>query len=499
MSDRAERLRVQYGPPEDRGLLLGLRAGQLASLTTGLIIAAWTFSARPDAVGIALAAAALTAAGTLAFLTVEGRTVDEWIPIVATATVARVSRRWRHTSTAPVDGQTTSRTASRRPSRPAAFAAVRILDLTGDDGATYGAVVDRQAGTYTAAAEVTGHSFYLADHDAVDRRVVGWGTVLQAAARAGGLVHRLQWIDTAEPDDGTALYSYLDRAAHPDAPPELADSYTALLAQAGPITQRHRVHVAVTISAATARRAIRNAGGHDTGAGIVLARTLARLREQMAAADLDLADPLTAGELAELVRTAFDPGIRTQLAIRARHQADRGLSEQAAWPLTATTRTRQMAADGWVHRVLWVADWPRRPVPIEYLAHLMAGTTALRTVAVTLAPVDPARAAKDVEQAAVQRLADQQLRAEKGFRTTSRRSRDDDALARREDELADGHADYRYSAYLRVSAPDAQALEDAVDEVTQAANMSGLVLTALTGQQDLGFAATLPTGRGVAT
>ena len=76
-------------------------------------------------------------------------------------------------------------------------------------------------------------------------------------------------------------------------------------------------------------------------------------------------------------------------------------------------------------------------------------------------------------------------------------SRDDDALARREDELADGHADYRFSAYLRISAPDDQQLEDAVDEVTQAANMSGLVLSVLTGQQDVAFAATLPTGRGV--
>lgn len=493
---RAERMRVQYGPTEDRGILLGLRAGQLGAMATGLMVAAWTFSAHPDLLGIGAAATALGAAGTLAFLQVEGRTVDQWIPVAAVALVAKVTGTWRHASTVPTTGMA-SRDARTVVCPPPALRSVRILQVVGGDGQPFGVLADRQAGTYTGVAEVTGHSFYLADRDAVERRVVGWGTVLQAAARSGGLVHRLQWIDTAEPDDGTALWGYLDRHAIIDAPDGLADSYASLLGHAGPITQRHRVHLAVTISAATARRAIRNAGGGDEGAGVVLGRTMARLREQMAAADLDLASPMPRSEVAELVRTAFDPGIRAQLAVRARHDGTTGLCEQAAWPLTTATRTRSLAADGWVHRVLWVSDWPRRPVPIEYLAHLMAGTTALRTVAVTLAPVDPATAARQVEQAAVQRLADEQLRTEKGFRITSRRSRDDDALARREDELADGHADYRFSAYLRISAPGYQELEDAVDEVTQAANMSGLVLSVLTGQQDCGFAATLPTGRGV--
>ncbi|MEO2105832.1 MAG: SCO6880 family protein [Actinomycetota bacterium] len=497
MSDaRLERMRVQYGPVEDRGILLGLRAGQLGAIATGLLIAAWTFSARPNLVGIIVAATALVAAGTLAFLQIEGRTVDQWVPIATTAVIDRVSGRWRHTATAPIDG-TASSEAKAVVCPPPAFRHVRIIEVAGADGKPFGVLVDRQAGTYTGVAEVTGHSFYLADRDAVERRVVGWGTVLQAAARSGGMVHRLQWIDTAEPDDGTALWGYLDRQAVPDPPDGLADSYASLLGNAGPITQRHRVHVAVTVSAATARRAIKNAGGGYDGAGVVLGRTIARLREQMAAADLDLDAPLGRSAVAELVRTAFDPGVRAQLAVRARHDGTTGVGEQAAWPLTTTVKARAMEADGWVHRVLWVADWPRRPVPIEYLAHLMAGTTALRTVAVTLAPVDPATAAREVEQAVVQRLADEQLRTEKGFRTTSRRSRDDDALTRREDELADGHADYRFSAYLRISAPDDQQLEDAVDEVTQAANMSGLVLSVLTGQQDVAFAATLPTGRGV--
>lgn len=496
MTDLADRMRVLYGPVEDHTLLLGLSGGQLATLATGLLIGAATFSAHPTPVGIGLALAAVIAAATLALVPVQGRTLCGWTPVVATAVTARVRGRWNHTATTATDGHATSdRVGVVCPPPP--LAGVRILELPDGDGHPFGVVVDTVAGTYTGVAQVDGASFYLADRDAVERRVLGWGAVLQAAARTGGLVHRLQWIDTAEPDDGTALWSYLDRSATPDAPTDLAATYTSLLAQAGPISQRHRVHLSITISAATARRAIRHAGGGHPAAAIVLARTITRLREQMAAADLDLGPALTQGDVAELIRTAFDPGIRSQLAVRTRHTATCGLCEQAAWPLTTTTRPRSYTADGWVHRVLWVADWPRRPVPLEYLAHLIAGTTVLRTVAVTLAPVDPATAARQVEAAAVQQLADDQLRSEKGFRTTARRARDADALTRREDELADGHADYRFAAYLRISAPTDTALEDAVDEVTQAANMSGLILTVLSGQQDTGFAATLPTGRGV--
>ena len=491
-----DRLRVQYGPTQDRSLLLGMRADQLGALAAGGFIAAWTFSTRADLIGVALAAAAVCAAVTLAFLPVEGRTIGEWLPVLLLATTDRLRGRWTHTATTPLDGHTT-RTDAVAVCPPPPLAGVRILQLHDQDGHPIGAVVDRATGTYTAVAPVTGQSFYLADPGAVERRICGWGSVLQAVARAGGLVHRLQWIDTAEPDDGTAVWGYLDRHAAPDADPVLHDSYASLLQHAGPITQRHRIHLAVTISAATARRAIKHAGGGDTGAGIVLGRTTARLREQMAAADLDLGTTLAQPEIAELIRTAYDPGLRGQLAVRTRHTGIEGLCEQAAWPMTTATAARTYTTDGWVHRILWVADWPRRPVPLEYLAHLMAGTTAMRTVAVTLAPIDPATAARQVEQAAVQQLADDQLRSEKGFRTTARRHRDADALARREEELADGHADYRFSAYLRVSAPTPEALEDAVDEVTQAASMSGLILSVLTAQQDHAFAATLPTGRGV--
>jgi hypothetical protein len=67
----------------------------------------------------------------------------------------------------------------------------------------------------------------------------------------------------------------------------------------------------------------------------------------------------------------------------------------------------------------------------------------------------------------------------------------------REEELADGHADCRFSGYVTISAPDLEALEDASGEVEQLAQQCRLQLTRLRGQQAEAFTWTLPLARGL--
>ena len=72
-----------------------------------------------------------------------------------------------------------------------------------------------------------------------------------------------------------------------------------------------------------------------------------------------------------------------------------------------------------------------------------------------------------------------------------------DATMRREDELADGHAEFRFAGYVTVSAPDEEALERSCAEVEHAAQQARLELTRLYGQQAEGFTFTLPLARGL--
>ena len=67
----------------------------------------------------------------------------------------------------------------------------------------------------------------------------------------------------------------------------------------------------------------------------------------------------------------------------------------------------------------------------------------------------------------------------------------------REQELADGHADVRFSGYVAVTAASEDELAQACAEVEQQAGQARLELVRLDGDQEAAFTYTLPLGRGL--
>jgi len=118
-------------------------------------------------------------------------------------------------------------------------------------------------------------------------------------------------------------------------------------------------------------------------------------------------------------------------------------------------------------------------------------------MAVVMEPLGPIAAARKVEQARTADIADAELRRRGGFLATARRRREEEILVRREIELADGHAQYRFTGYVTVSASDSDALEEACGRVEQGAGQAGLELRRCYGDQADAFMCTLPLGRGL--
>jgi hypothetical protein len=144
-----------------------------------------------------------------------------------------------------------------------------------------------------------------------------------------------------------------------------------------------------------------------------------------------------------------------------------------------------------------VAEWPRLDVGPDFLAPLFLASGVRRTVAVVLEPVPTAAAIREAESARTAEITDEQLRERAGFLTTARRQRQAEGVARREAELSEGHAAFRYSGYITVTAGDALALEQACAEIEQVARQSYLELRRLYGRQAEAFTWTLPLGRGL--
>ena len=332
---------------------------------------------------------------------------------------------------------------------------------------------------------VGGHSFALLAGDEKERRVSGWAAVLGSLARQGSVVHRLQWVATSVPDDGRAVAAYAaDRAVLPADSP-VRRSYVALLAESGAATSRHQVLVVLQVRVGgTAARSIRAAGGGDRGAGAVLLREVALLRQRLGEADMFVEEVLGPRSLAAELRRAHEPS------------PTGGGGGGWPWPLATSEEWGRVRTDGTWHATYWVAEWPRVDVGPEFLGPLLLGPVR-RSVSLVMAPIPPAEATRSVEQARTADLADAELRRRGGFLATARRGREAETVVRRESELADGHATYRYSGYVTVTAATPDLLDDACAATEQAAGQCRLELRRLYGDQLRALTCTLPLGRGL--
>jgi Putative type VII ESX secretion system translocon, EccE len=480
----------QFGPLERRGLILGFTTGQVILVAGGAIGGVFLVvgGAAPLGMGVLLAGLGL------AFWPVGGHTVHEWVPIVGAFWLRRLCGAGRWRNDAPLLGHVGAEPPW--PHLPAHLAGHVVLRTVGPAGSLMGVL--RAGSTYTAVLAVRPQAFALCDSEEQARRLAGWGATLAGLAREGTPVSRLQWLErTAPADDGELVRAARAGLSVPETHP-LASSYLQLVEAAGPATQAHEAYVAVQIDANRARRLVKAAGGGDSGALTVLRRELATLASGLAGAEVTVEGTLPPRALARAIRVAFDPGARAGLAYRASVDPERaGVAPAACWPSATEEEWASYRADDSHHAVYWVEEWPRTPVRPDFLSPLLLGTRCARVVSVTVEPLSPAAATRQVERARTQDVADEEMRQRGGFLSTARRRRQAEGTLRREEELADGHADCRFSGYVAVSAPDEEALESACGEVEQLAQQCRLQLTRLRGQQEEAFAWTLPLCRGL--
>jgi hypothetical protein len=81
--------------------------------------------------------------------------------------------------------------------------------------------------------------------------------------------------------------------------------------------------------------------------------------------------------------------------------------------------------------------------------------------------------------------------------STARHRREAEGALHRENELADGHGDYRFCGYVSTSANSALELDGVCAELEQAAQQSHLELRRLFGQQRDALTWTMPLARGL--
>ncbi len=362
-----------------------------------------------------------------------------------------------------------------------------------EDPETGAAMVhDPHAQTLTAILGVSHPAFVLLDPGEQQRRVSGWGRVLAAACRSGRIA-RIQVSERTLPDSGTGLAEWW-RTHGTDDGSWAATTYAELIERAGPAGERHATTISLALDMKAAARQIRTSGGGIRGAAAVLRQEMSTLTTALRAAELSSTGWLTPGEVAVVLRSAYDPAAAPALE---RH-GDLGRDLATAGPVAVTETWDRLRSDSAHHAVLWITEWPRSQVYPGFLAPLVLSNGILRTLALHYTPVRADQAARDLRKKKTELISDAAQRRKIGQIDDAASSAELDDVLQQEADLTAGHGVLRVSGLVSVSAPTVDELDAAVAAVEQAAIQASCETRRLVGQQAQAFtAAALPLCRPV--
>ncbi|NLE18916.1 MAG: PrgI family protein [Propioniciclava sp.] len=473
---------VKFSRLPRRGILLGLSGAQLFVVgTAATTLVVTLYAGGGDALIYVLPI--LAACAALAFVGIGGRKAIDWLPIATTWL-------WRAGG-----GQLVFRRRITRP-RPAG-----TLALPGDAARLRqwhdpesGAVMvhDPHAATLTAIVGVTHPAFILLDPLEQQRRVTSWGRVLATACRSGRIA-TVQVMERTLPDSGKGLTAWWTRHGHHD-DSWAATTYGELIHRAGPAGERHASTISIALDMGAAARAIRAAGGGNTGAATVLRQEMSTITAALRAADLTPSPWLEPGDLALILRGAYDPSVAAALE---RH-GDLGRDLATAGPVAVTETWSSLRSDSAHHAVLWISEWPRSLVYPGFLAPLLLSSGVRRTFTLLYTPMRTDQAARDIRKKKTEYLSDATQRQRIGQIEDAQQSAEYGDVLQQEADLTAGHGLLRATGLIAVTATDPDQLEQAVADIEQAAIQASCETRRLWGQQAQAFsAAALPLCRPV--
>lgn len=470
---------VKFSRLARRGVLLGLSAPQLA--VVGVAAVALTAALVAGGMAPAYVAPLLGLCAALIWIRVGGRPLVEWLPIVAV---------WGRRS---VTGQLAYRVRISQP-RPAG-----TLALPGDAArlrqwvdVETGAVMvhDHHTRTLTAVLAVAAPAFVLLDPVEQHRRVTGWGRVLATTCRSGNIA-TVQVLERTLPDSGKGLATWWDTQGSQDST-WASRTYSELINRAGPAGERHASTISLALDMRAAARHVRAAGGGIRGAAAVLRQEVETLSTALRAADVTPSQMLDPGDLALVLRTAYDPTVGA--ALERHGSLGRGLA--TAGPVSVAESWGHLRSDSAHHCVLWISEWPRSLVYPGFLAPVLLAPDVRRTFTMLFTPVRADLAARDIRKKKTEHLSDAAQRAKIGQIEDASQTAEYTDVLQQEADLTAGHGILRAVGLISVSAPTVEELERAVAAVEQVAIQASCETRRLWGQQAQAFTtAALPLAR----
>ncbi|MCI1978274.1 MAG: PrgI family protein [Bifidobacteriaceae bacterium] len=471
---------VKFSRLTRRGILLGLSVSQLIALGVALgtvVVAVYS----GGGMLFAYTAPVWGACVALTWIPIGGRPLVEWLPVGF----------WWLWKTTGGQAAYRRRIVTPRPDGTLALPGdmARLREYT-DPASGACMIHDPHGQTLTAILEVSHPAFILLDPGEQERRVTAWGRVLATTCRSGRIA-MLQVLERTLPDSGTGLAEWwAEHGTHDTS--WASTTYSELIERAGPAGERHATTISLALNMRAAARQIKTAGGGIRGAAAVLRQEMATLTTALRSADLHPSGWLTAGDVAVILRSAYDPAMAAALE---RHGSI-GRQLATAGPVAVAETWGGLRTDSAHHTVLWISEWPRSLVYPGFLAPLTLSSGIQRSISLIYTPMRSDAAARDIRKKKVEYISDAAQRARIGQIEDAAQSAEYHDVLQQESELTAGHGVLRYSGLIAVTAPTQAELETAVAAIEQAAIQASCETRQLVGQQAQAFtAAALPLAR----
>lgn len=372
---------------------------------------------------------------------------------------------------------------------PGIAAPTRLSEHRDSYGRPFALVHTPATGSFAVVIGTEPDGAALVDQEQIDVWVADWGHWLANLGDEPSVEAASVTIETA-PDSGTRLRREVAMNVDEDAPAfaqamlrEVVDHYPS-----GSSTVK--AFVAITFTAAP------RAGGRKRTADEMareLAARLPGLTGSLQATGAGAAHPLSAQELCEAIRIAYDPAAAS-LIDEARAA---GETPELSWPDVGPSAAQAASWDGYRHDSAYSCTWamtsaPRGAVQSGVLSRLLAPHRDIARKRVTLLyrPLDAAKAAAIVE-------AD--LRAAEFRMTSTSKPAARDSLAVRAaaataSEEASGAGLVQFGMLITATVSDLDKAADARAAVDNLAATARLRVRPVYGSQDSAFAAALPLG-----
>ncbi|MES4886056.1 SCO6880 family protein [Streptomyces sp. NPDC000349] len=342
-------------------------------------------------------------------------------------------------------------------------------------------------GHHTVVISCDADGSALVDERQVDTWVAHWGQWLSALGSEPDLVAASVTVETA-PDSGVRLQHEIASNTVAEAPQLATAMLHEVLAAYPAGSAQIATRITLTYSGAarpgTPRRSAEDMALH-------IGTRLPGLTAGLSLTSAGTAVPMTATELAEVVRVAYDPTVAT-LVEEARATGGTGLTWKEAGPMAA-----QEAWDHYRHDGAFSMTWAMTEAPQgEVFSNVLTGLVqpnrdiARKRVTLLYRPHSPADGARVVQQDYKHALfAAQQQQIGK-----AREDAEVIAARRTTEEQAQGHGVIRFGMLITATVNAAADLPKAAAAVDNLAPAARIAVRPVYGSQAAAFAAALPLG-----